>query len=181
VRGTPNPSTGPVAECHLVNGSSRRTVVNPRWNRNTQHSNWTKPRGPFNHAVPIGEGLVTAAACATPGVDVVSCPEAIVGVAAGNVTANDVQEYDAVEHGCSAGGYLRSDLFELTIGGLGLSVYATVKTAQTELETLSPDTAPTALTAETAINYVNGVATGSGLGFVAAKTASHPGSCGCAP
>jgi RHS repeat-associated protein len=124
-----------------------------------------------SNAVPIAEGLGTVAACATPYVDVVTCPEAITGVAAINIGINDVNEYNAAINGCSVGQYLRSDGFELAVASLGLLVNTTVSIAADGLEDL-PDRTAGLGTANGAVKYLNGLATGTGLAAVAAHSAS---------
>jgi RHS repeat-associated protein len=127
-------------------------------------------------AVPIAEGVGTVAACATPYVDIVTCPEAITAVTAVNIGVNDVNEYDAAVSGCPVGQYLESDGFELATAGLGLLTYGTLSTAEKGLEGLPGST--TGLGgAKGAVRYVNGLATGTGLAAVAAH--SGEGSCGC--
>ena len=61
-----------------------------------------------NNAVPMAEGVGTVAVCATPYLDIVTCPEAITAVAAINVGINDVNEYDAAISRCPVGSYLKA-------------------------------------------------------------------------
>jgi RHS repeat-associated protein len=129
------------------------------------------------NARPIAEATATVLACATPYVDVVSCPEVILGTAALNVGVNDVNEYNAVNQGCSASPYIRSDLFELTIAGMGLSVAKTLSVANASLDSYASSQSTSA---RRALNYLNGLATGSGLGATAAHQA-QPTGCGCGP
>ena len=131
-----------------------------------------------SNAVPIAEGIGTVAACATPYVDIVTCPEAITGVAAINIGINDVNEYNAASNGCPVGQYLRSDGFELATASLGLLVNTTVSIADEGLEGLPESTAGLG-TAKGAVKYLNGLATGTGLAAVAAHSASGQASCGC--
>ena len=131
-----------------------------------------------SNAVPIAEGIGTVAACATPYVDIVTCPEAITGVAAINIGINDVNEYNAAINGCPVGPYLQSDGFELATASLGLLVNGTVSIADKGLEDL-PESTVGLGTAKGAVKYLNGLATGTGLAAVAAHSANDQASCGC--
>jgi len=98
-----------------------------------------------NHAKPIGEGALTVGACAVPGIDIVSCSAAILGVADFNVASNDIQEYQSALQGCSASPYLNNDVFELATAGVGLGVAATVNSATSALNDLAAPSAGSAL------------------------------------
>ncbi len=128
------------------------------------------------NARPIAEAAAAVLACATPYLNIVSCPEVIVGTAALNIGINDVNEYTAVTRGCSASPYLEGDLVELTTAGLGLTVAKTVSVGNSALDAIR---GPSTTAARRALGYLNGLATGTILAIGAVETPPGPASCSC--
>lgn len=128
------------------------------------------------HARAVAEGVGTVLACAMPYVDVVTCPEVLVGTAALNVSINDVHEVAALQHGCGASSYLSSDLLEASFSSLGASVDATVSLATRALAGAHD---PAAGAARGAVGFFNRLATGSGLLASGAAASAESNGCGC--